>query len=104
MKVTIDNQDGKGPIDYSSALCADQASEKAVVITRALNQPTIARLQFDCASSWPSGARQKRLCRDIRRDNGTFLFTGYLPSAAEPVFRGYDSDGPSLQSISQCAE
>ena len=39
MKVTIDNQDGKGPIDYSAALCADQATETAVVITRALNQP-----------------------------------------------------------------
>jgi hypothetical protein len=98
MKVTIDNQDGKGPIDYSPALCADQASEKAVVITRALNQPTLARLQLDCASRGLAEPVTDALVV-ITADNGTFLFTGYLPSAAEPVFAGYSSVGPHYRIV-----
>ena len=92
MKVTIDNQDGKGPIDYSSALCADQI-ENAVVITRSLNKPTLARLHLDCASSGLEVPAINALVA-ITAENGTFLFTGYLPSAAEPVFVGYGSAGP----------
>ncbi|MHB8388982.1 MAG: hypothetical protein ACYDBH_05305, partial [Acidobacteriaceae bacterium] len=82
MKVTIDNQDGKGPVDYSRALCADEATEKAAVINRGLNQPTMARLQLDCAShGLPTPAINAFVV--ITSDNGTFLFTGYVPSAAE---------------------
>ena len=93
MKVTIDNQDGKGPIDYSAALCADQATETAVAITRALNQPSVARLRLDCSSSGLEVPATNALVV-ITADNGTFLFTGYLPSAVEPVFAGYGSTGP----------
>ncbi len=98
MKVTIDNQDGKGPIDYSGALCADQDTEKAVVITRGLNQPTLARLQMDCASHGLSTPVPNAWVV-ITADNGTFLFTGYLPSAAEPVFAGYNSSGPRYRMV-----
>ncbi len=98
MKLTIDNQDGKGPIDYSCAMCADQATEKAVVITRALNKPTLARIHLDCAShGLPTPAANGFVV--ISADNGTFLFTGYLPSAAEPVFAGYNSTGPQYRII-----
>jgi hypothetical protein len=93
MKVTIDNQDGKGPIDYSSALFADQPADSSVVITRALNQPTLARLQLDCTSSGLEVPARNAFVV-ITANNGTFLFTGYLPSAAEAVFAGYDSTGP----------
>ncbi|MEO6964598.1 MAG: hypothetical protein ABI076_01710 [Acidobacteriaceae bacterium] len=96
MKVTIDNQDGKGPIDYSLALCADQATERAVVITRGLNQPTLASLHLDCMShGLPKPAANGFVV--ITADNGTFLFTGYLLSAAEPVFVGYNSTGPQYR-------
>ena len=98
MKVTIDNQDGKGPIDYSSALCADQSTENSVIITRALNEPTLAQLQFDCASSGLEVPARNAFVV-ITADNGTFLFTGYLPSAAEPVFAGYDSTGPHYRVV-----
>ena len=98
MKLTIDNQDGKGPIDYSCAMCADQATEKAVVITRALNKPTLARIHLDCAShGLPTPAANGFVV--ISADNGTFLFTGYLPSAAEPIFAGYNSTGPQYRII-----
>ncbi len=98
MKVTIDNQDGKGPIDYSQAVCADQANEEAVVITRSLNAPTLARLQLDCVNhgllvpainGWVV----------ITADNGTYLFTGFLPAAAEPVFFGFNSSGPQYRYV-----
>ncbi|MGO8719316.1 MAG: hypothetical protein ACLQMO_08880 [Acidobacteriaceae bacterium] len=98
MKVTIDNQDGKGPIDYSRAVCADQTTEKAVVITRALNQPTLAQLSLDCASHGLVTPTTNAFVV-ITSDNGTFLFTGYLPSAAEPVFAGYSSTGPQYRII-----
>ncbi|MES2220850.1 MAG: hypothetical protein V4587_07780 [Acidobacteriota bacterium] len=98
MKVAIDNQDGKGAVDYSSALCSDQASEKSIVITRALNQPTLARIQLDCASHG-LGVPTQNAFVVITADNGTFLFTGYLPTAAELVFAGYDSNGPHYKVI-----
>ena len=98
MKVTIDNQDGRGPIDYSPALCADQGSGKAAVITRVMNQPTLARLHFDCASSGLEVPATNAFVV-ITADNGTFLFTGYLPSAAEPVFAGYGSTGPHYRVV-----
>jgi hypothetical protein len=96
MKVTIDNQDGNGPIDYSRAICADHDGENAVVITRRLNEPTLARLQLDCEShGLPTPATAAWVV--ITADNGTFLFTGYQPSAAEPVFAGYNSTGPQYR-------
>ncbi|HVC89728.1 MAG TPA: hypothetical protein VND66_03810 [Acidobacteriaceae bacterium] len=96
MKVTIDNQDGKGPVDYSRALCADEATERAAVINRGLNQPTMARLHLDCAShGLPTPVINAFVV--ITSDNGTFLFTGYLPSAAEPIFVGYSSAGPQYR-------
>lgn len=98
MKITIDNLDGKGPIDYTQAICADQATEKAVVITRSLNQPTLARIQLDCGShGLPTPATNAWVV--VTADNGTFLFTGYLPSAAEPVFAGYSSVGPQYRTV-----
>lgn len=98
MKVTIDNQDGKGPIDYSPAICADGAAEKALVITRSLNEPTLARLQMDCANhGLPTPAVNAWVV--IVADNGTYLFTGYVPSAPEPLFLGYGSAGPNYRVI-----
>ncbi|MHB1937419.1 MAG: hypothetical protein ACYCOR_12650 [Acidobacteriaceae bacterium] len=93
MQVTIDNQDGKGPIDYSPAVCANETMEKAVAITRTLNQPTLARLYLDCASHGLATPVTNAFVT-ITSDSGTFLFTGYLPSAAEPVFAGHTSNGP----------
>lgn len=92
MKVTIDNQDGRGPIDYSQAICAD-SDKGAVVIHRTLNEPSLARLQLDCSNHGLAIPVINALVA-ITADNGEFLFTGYLPSAAEPSFTGYNSAGP----------
>lgn len=98
MKVTIDNQDGNGPIDYSQAICADKPTEHGVAVTRSLNKPTLARIQFDCISHGltipASGAWVV-----IMSNNGIYLFTGFMPAAAEPVFAGYNSIGPQYRYI-----
>ncbi len=98
MKVTIDNQDGKGPIDYSQSICADTAAENGVVITRSLNAPSLARIQLDCVSHGLAIPAVNGLVT-ITADNGTFLFTGYLPSAAEPEFAGYSSAGAQYRFV-----
>lgn len=92
MKITIDNQNGLGPIDYSAAICSDSAKEKAVVIERRLNQPTLAKLILDCTShGLLTPAHNAAVV--IEAANGTILFTGYVPTQAEPLFAGYDSTG-----------
>lgn len=98
MKLTIDNQDGNGAIDYSMAMCAEKDMEKAVVITRSLNEPSLARIQLDCAShDLITPATNAWIV--ITSDNSTILFTGYLPSAPEPRFYGYNSSGPQYRLI-----
>lgn len=98
MKVTIDNQDGNGPIDYSQSVCVNIGRENAVVITRTLNEPTLSRLRLDCASHLlPVPAVNASIT--ISADSGTVLFTGYLPTAAEPEFAGYSSTGAQYLTI-----
>jgi hypothetical protein len=92
MKVTINNQDGKGAVDYSAAVCADKATGNAVVIERRMNQPTLARLLLDCAShGLPAPAHNAAVV--VAADNGSLLFTGYVPTQAEPVYEGQNTHG-----------
>lgn len=93
MKVTIDNQNGLGPVDYSAAICADRAAENAVLIERRLNEPSLAKLILDCTGAGlPTPAHNAAVV--IEAANGTILLTGYVPTQAEPLFAGYDSTGP----------
>ncbi len=94
MKVTIDNQDGRGPIDYTGALTAGSgADSKPAMIRRQLNEPTLATLRLDCDSAGLATPAANAWVV-ITADNGTYLFTGYMPNAAEPEFAGYSSAGP----------
>jgi hypothetical protein len=94
MKVTIDNQDGRGPIDYTGALTAGSgADSKPAMIRRQLNEPTLATVRLDCDSAGLV-APAVNAWVVITADNGTYLFTGYMPNAAEPEFAGYSSVGP----------
>jgi len=98
VKVTIDNLDGKGPIDYSQAICADSADETAAAIIRSLNEPSRARLHLDCSSHTLTVPAVNGLVT-VTADNGAYLFTGYLPAAAEPIFAGYSSTGPRYRYV-----
>jgi hypothetical protein len=89
MQLTIDNLDGFGPRDYTSATSADAAPK----ITRRLNQPSafagtlIAdNAQFVVPSE---GARVI-----LARGDGLKLFTGYLTQAPEFEYLGWGERGP----------
>jgi hypothetical protein len=78
VKVTFDNLDGNGAVDYSACLCADGP----VKIDRVLNAPS------RCGGTIVLG--DSTLIVPVRRarvvvtaDSGTVLFTGYVTT--EPV-------------------
>lgn len=86
MRVTIDNLDGLGPIDYSDQMTA----EGPLTIERRLNAPST------CSWSLCDGLkRPARLGRVVvTSEDGTALFTGYLTREAEAVYAGEASSGP----------
>jgi hypothetical protein len=92
LKVTIDNLDGNGAVDYSQAVVA--ATKFA--IERQLNQPSLC--SFTVAPSvvnLPTPARNGRLI--VADDSGTILFTGYV--ATEPALEliGQSDAGTAYQ-------
>ena len=92
MKVTIDNLDGNGAVDYSQSVVA---TEK-FLIKRQLNEPSLC--SFTVAPSianLPVPARNGRVI--VADDSGNVLFTGYL--GMEPAFElvGQNSAGAAYQ-------
>lgn len=89
MKVTIDNLDGKGAVDYSNALCSDVP----VKIERALNAPSRAGGMLDVSdAALAVPVRRARVV--IASDAGTVLFTGYVATEPEAVYAGAGVAGP----------
>jgi hypothetical protein len=89
MKLTIDNLQGQGPQDYTSAL--DQT--KLPKVERKLNQP--AELQFSLVADLPgfvvpvTGARVT-----LGKTNGSDVFTGYVTAAPQYEYLGWGEQGP----------
>jgi hypothetical protein len=78
LKLTIDNLDGNGPIDYSAML----AAAHPIQIVRKLNAPSICA--FGVVVNGTGAATPLRNGRVIVTDsNGVVFFTGYV--AAEPA-------------------
>ena len=71
MKLTIDNHDGKGAVDYSGAVVAGRPCR----VVRRLNEPTTFTLTVFPAGV-PVPARNGRVI--VADDSGTLLFTGYI--------------------------
>lgn len=89
MRITIDNLDGRGALDYSDAVCA----EAPVTIERTLNAPSRCVAEVvPGVSGLPLPARRGRVV--VTSEQGTVLFTGYL--ASEPIQRyaGVGVSGP----------
>jgi hypothetical protein len=83
VKVTIDNLDGAGAVDYSNALCADGP----VKITRALNEPSVCSGMLDVSDAGlVVPIRRGRVV--VTAANGTVLFTGYIATDPEAVYAG----------------
>ena len=85
MRVTIDNLDGQGPVDYSDQLMA----EGPVTIERVLNKPSTCRWMMRNGIALP--ARQGRVV--VTTDGGTVLFTGYLSREPQAAYAGAGTRG-----------
>ncbi|HEX4310524.1 MAG TPA: hypothetical protein VHZ25_10890 [Acidobacteriaceae bacterium] len=77
MKLTIDNNDGNGPVNYTGAIVAGEPFR----IVRRLNQPVTCGVTLFPGSGIATPARNGRIV--VADDSGVLLFTGYL--ATEPV-------------------
>ena len=89
MKVTIDNLDGAGAVDYSGALCA----EAPLKIVRALNVPSVCSGMLDVSDAGLAvPVRRGRVV--VTAANGTILFTGYVATEPEAVYAGLGVKGP----------
>jgi hypothetical protein len=77
LKLTIDNNDGNGPIDYTSSIVAGPPFR----IVRRLNQPVTCAVTLLPASGLATPARNGRFV--VTDDSGNVLFTGYV--ATEPA-------------------
>jgi hypothetical protein len=90
VKLTFDNLDGRGAVDYSAAVSADDP----IKIERVLNAPSRCggSLVLEAAPGLAVPVRRARMV--VSADSGTVLFTGYL--ATEPVaeYAGVGLAGP----------
>lgn len=77
MKLTIDNHDGNGAVDYTSAILAGREFR----ILRRLNEPVTCALTLLPGDGLHAPARNGRVRVDD--DSGLLLFTGYI--ATEPA-------------------
>lgn len=87
MTVFIDNLDGKGALDYSSAM----SFMDGAVVKRHLNAPSTFLATLLPGGGLPVPARRARLV--VSSADGTVLFTGYLPNEPERIPVGYGMCG-----------
>jgi hypothetical protein len=89
VKVTIDNLDGNGAVDYSAALCADGPLK----IERVLNAPSTSSGLLDVSDATLAvPMRRGRVV--VTAASGTVLFTGYVATDPEAVYAGTGLKGP----------
>lgn len=87
MKLTIDNHDGKGAIDYTSAIVAARPFR----ILRRLNEPVTCAVTLLAADSLPTPARSGRI--RVYDDSSLLLFTGYIATEPALELAGQGSSG-----------
>lgn len=94
LKLTIDNLDGNGALDYSRAI----SGERPVTIERQLNQPSTC--YFALLVSAAGLAAPSRNGRVIVTDNaGIVLFTGYIASEPGGIVIGAGTTGAVVETM-----
>ena len=89
MKITIDNLDGAGAIDYTSSLDGTIAPR----VERVLNRPSKLKVSLlKHSSGFIAPANGARVC--LTRADSSFVFTGYLVQAPELEYLGIGQQGP----------
>ncbi|MBB6145722.1 hypothetical protein HNQ77_003683 [Silvibacterium bohemicum] len=92
MKLTIDNLDGHGAVDYSSVVVTNAKFS----IARKLNEPSLCSFTVAPATSvLPTPARNGRVI--VSDDSGIVLFTGYIPTEPALQLLGQNSQGAAYQ-------
>ena len=91
MKLTIDNHDGKGAVDYSGCVVSGQAAEHPCRIVRRLNEPVTFTATVLPAQGMAMPARNARVI--VSDDGGTLLFTGYICTEPALQLAGQASSG-----------
>lgn len=92
MKITIDNLDGKGAVDYSQSVVAT----RKVLIKRQLNEPSLCSFTLaPSVANLPTPVRNARVV--VADGGGTVLFTGYLGMEPALDLVGQNSAGAAFQ-------
>ena len=87
MKITIDNLDGRGPVDYSGALWPGAP----LSVNRTLNSPSRCVGTFILPAGLAVPIRRGRLV--VSNEAGMVLFTGYLATEPVAVYGGMGTEG-----------
>lgn len=87
MRITIDNLDGRGAVDYTDAVTADGP----ITLTRKLNAPSLCTTQLALNGEWPNPVRRARVA--VLSADGTMLFTGYLTTEPVRKYAGQTTTG-----------
>ena len=89
MKITIDNHDGLGALDYTSSVSVGAAWK----IIRKLNEPTQCVFTMDCnVSKLATPSKYGRV--SMTSDAGLLVFTGYVAQMPNGDFKGEGISGP----------
>jgi hypothetical protein len=91
LKLTIDNHDGKGPVDYSRSVVAGRPFR----IVRRLNEPVTCAFTLFPGQAFAIPARNGRVI--VADDSGNLLFTGYIATEAALELAGQGSMGAVYQ-------
>ncbi len=89
VRITIDNEDGRGAVDYTDAI----AAEGPITIQRKLNAPSRCTAEIVLgAEGLATPARRGRVV--VTSDAGAVLFTGYLATEPVRMYAGQGAQGP----------
>jgi hypothetical protein len=92
VRITIDNLDGLGAVDYTQTITA----EGPITVERVLNEVT------RCTAEIVLGFRglvvpMRRARVSVFAANATILFTGYLATEPVRIYAGNTSQGPAYR-------
>ena len=94
MRLTIDNYDGAGPVEYSQLL----SNTAPLTIERRLNAPTLCEFRLVRPN-----ATFRMPVRDayvtVQSDAGSTLFTGYVSSEPSLRYLGLANEGPLMKML-----
>jgi hypothetical protein len=100
VKLTFDNLDGNGPVDYSSCVCSNHSGSAAFEfkIERELNAPsrcTGALAVGDAGLLIPVRRARVVITSDPSEpDAAVVLFTGYVATEPQQIYAGVGTEGP----------